>query len=244
MHSVSAIALLSILNYICKNIILEDKIKSYITIGLAFLTICSGTWQLAYWTTFNINIYAYLDISDILLSSIYPLITSFSVFIIFNLRDMKTFSNMPLFGGEIPDDEPRRKRIYRLIWQYGAIVTLVTLWTFSARTFYDLLPILGFIAISSSLFSNLTFREKIKSFSISTALINTIIVIFLFTIAQAKSKSYKAIYENKKVDLIMEKDSLIGNRLLGETNKYIFTAKSDSVYIIVEKAKCQYIKIY
>ncbi len=54
-----------------------EKVKDYWLFILAYLTICAGIYHIAYWDTFGINGLAFLDVSDLVKSFIYPVVSLF-----------------------------------------------------------------------------------------------------------------------------------------------------------------------
>ena len=63
---------------------MSEKIKIAISILIPYLFICATCWHITYWSTFNINPFEYLQVTDILISFSYPfLYTSIGVFILF-----------------------------------------------------------------------------------------------------------------------------------------------------------------
>jgi hypothetical protein len=53
--------------------------KNYIVIIVPYLTLCCGLYQITYWRLFNLNAFNLISISDIIKSSISPLLLSFLV---------------------------------------------------------------------------------------------------------------------------------------------------------------------
>jgi hypothetical protein len=55
---------------------METKIKILSALLIPFCFLCAGVYNIGYWTTFNINIFPYLNFTDIITSSIIPVIQS------------------------------------------------------------------------------------------------------------------------------------------------------------------------
>lgn len=53
-----------------------SRLKNLTFLVLPYLGVCAILYHLAYWSTFNINALSYLSLSNILVSSIYPIVTS------------------------------------------------------------------------------------------------------------------------------------------------------------------------
>jgi hypothetical protein len=78
---------------------LETKYKLLITGLVPYLTICGGLWNWAYWSTFDINIFVFVDVTDVIKSFVLPLLSSAVFFIAGQVIGWFFFQQRLEYGG-------------------------------------------------------------------------------------------------------------------------------------------------
>ncbi|MES2131102.1 MAG: hypothetical protein V4506_02065 [Bacteroidota bacterium] len=70
---------------------MQEKFKTIFGYIVPYAFLCAGLYQISFWSTFNINIFSFLDISDIIKSFIYPFFYSCSIFLVINFVQIEDY---------------------------------------------------------------------------------------------------------------------------------------------------------
>src|SRR5258708_4462422 len=174
----------------------DIKYKFLFIAIIPFLTICAGLYHIGYWSTFDINILQYLDISDLIKSFIYPFISSVIVYFLGYLIEAFLFpKNSTLWRtfNVITEDEYKSKpfRIRRAI---GYIIsTLFCLWLifYGGNEKWFLIPFFLSIVVGNILNSRQFLSSLIPEINLRANLVYTILLIPFLSFGFGKGESMK-----------------------------------------------------
>lgn len=229
-------------------------IKNIPLFFIPYLTICGGLYQISFWDTFNINGLAFISLSDIIKSSIYPIIFSGLAFLYTII--IYYFENRQLLEAlDINSIKPRSKKIMTIAFVACLAIYFLFVFVLGFKREPIRFVIFGFIIAT---FISATFSNKkifIKHFtSYLTYLIFIDLIIFLpiFSFYIGKYESYQ-IKENVKYKYAINKSPSPSNNLIindtikfiGKTeNHFIFTDMKNKSNIFLKLDKIDTLILY
>jgi len=204
------------------------KIKDILVILLPFLTICGCLYNIAYWDRFGLNGLEYVDLSDIVKSSIYPLL-SFGGFYIFIYS---LFSSRIL----IDDEEMKEGCLFKII---GLSYTLGLCWLYTkcSNSNWFFWGLFASILPPLYLYSKGFLKADIQNDATRLNVIYSIVVTIALSFCAGKYESDR-IYFNKEFKYVVVKNTTTTNQInKNDTVKYLGIAKDKFFFIDLKNSK-------
>lgn len=222
---------------------MESKLKYILSYIVPFLTLCSTIWLYSFWYTFDINIFTYLEVSDILLSTIHPIISSLVLLAIYQLIGSSDFFNNYFEINYVSKLKTALIRIF-IIFLIALALYFLYFGTDNKLFFYISLPLLSTILIKSKMyFVSDELLSKVRPFGITPLILNSSIISIILIFSYAKIFALNSIKNQKTISIQKSENKFENFKIIGETNKYLFTKDVENNTIIFEKEKLPYIKI-
>lgn len=228
-----------------------NDLKNFSIWAIPFLTICGGVYHLAYWDTFDINGLAYIGLSDIIKSFMYPFLSAIVMFVIGII-----IGNFIMPSNFFPNGDGSNTRIGKVLNTRWCIEILIMIWIILIFLLYNHGSIYrwtlwGFITgyvpwlylNKIGFLSDYFLNNRIRN---SFLLVLIYIPIFSFSSGKLNSEIIK---DNIKYQYVTDLNSKDINqtdtlKLLGFTGKhYILTDLKNEYTLIVESEKIDFIKI-
>jgi hypothetical protein len=199
-----------------------EKIKTIAALSVPYLTICGSLYHVAFWNTFGHNGLEFLEITDIIKSSVYPVLLFGGGYILLE----------GLFSAPKNVDENENNGcLYHLI---GLIVTLFFCYTYSkietTAWFLWGLGLSWFLTLFS--YTRGFLKETITDNKKRYGTIGLIIMTIVFSFCAGKYYS-ELIYDNieyKYAILNLKKDSCNGR----DTLKYLYSNDNKTIFISID----------
>lgn len=203
---------------------METKLKILTALLIPYGFICAGLYQIAFWSPFGINGFAFLDISDIVLSFIHPfLLTSISSLVV-HLIHFNLGQEVFPYGGGNATAPSKNKRIAWIIIESAYLFSIICFiilledkWKGLFLPLY-ILPGLYFMVSEFLLKQNIMSHSKNRFF-----LLYLVVFLPVLSFTSGTRNAYQ-IYENQEY---MFSDEIIP----GKTLKLI--AKTSEHYIFI-----------
>ena len=234
------------------------KISEILLALIPYLTLSAGLYQLTYWSKFDINGLEFISISDLLKSSIYPIIITFVFIVIGIILGEGIFR----FDDKLKSGEGRQTKVGKALNSKIGLTILILTWILLLYILYNFGNVYRWIiwaflfsAVPTTLLDRLgLWQNQFDNNIIRLWAIRIMIYIPVFSFCAAKINS-ETIYENIRYEYvsgknitdyiskvpIRETDTL---KYLGMTDKYLhFTTPDNEEKYFVKKDKLDYIRI-
>jgi hypothetical protein len=214
---------------------LDNRYKVLVTGFIPYLTVCGGLWNWAYWSTFDINIFVFIDVTDIVKSFIIPLLSSAIFFIVGQVLAWFFFQQRLPYGGGA-DSRPgiflrKYSKLFAFIW-LALIATLLIKsdepyrWISSVMM---IIPLMLIPAVESGLLA-----ESFPDRNLRATILTTIILVPFLSFAQGKM-SGELIYKNRKFKTLdketirqVRPNDTLDYKFLGLAGNYVFGLSPDN----------------
>lgn len=234
------------------------RISELLLALIPYLTLSAGLYQLTYWSKFDINGLEFISISEILKSSIYPIIITFVFVIIGIIFGEGVFR----FDRNLKSGEGRTTKVGKALNSKIGLSIVILIWIILLYFLYNhgevhrwIIWAFLFSAVPTILLDRLgLWRDKFDNNIIRLWAIRVLIYIPVFSFCAGKINS-EIIYENIKFEYVYGKNitSFIEElpvsktdtlKYLGMTEKYLhFVTKDNTEKYFVRRDKIDYIKL-
>ena len=219
-------------------------IKNLPLVFIPYLTICGGLFQIAFWDTFNINGLSFISLTDIIKSSIYPIIWSGFIFlfttVVFYFDNQKRFETL-----DINTVQTKSLKTMAIIFITALTIYFVLFFLTNLKKDPYRFLVFGFNIASFIAAIFISKRIFIKYFtSYLTYLIFIDIIIFLpifsFYIGQYESYQIKDNFKYKYA--INKKTDPTNNLIVNDTIKFIGNTEKNIVFTDLKNERILFIK--
>lgn len=230
---------------------MDSRYKIFITGLIPFLTICGGLWNWGYWSTFDINIFVFIDVIDIIKSFIIPLLSSAIYFIVGQILSWFFFRDRLPYGGGAHTKTGTFLRKYSKLIVFIWLTLVVALLAFSyspyrwTQAVWMLMPVLVIPIMETGLM-----QDMFPDNNNRIVVLSMIVIIPLLSFAQGKIQA-EQIFRNEKfktidketIRQVSQSDSLT-YKFLGVGGDYIFgITKDNKSTILIQKEELKNIVI-
>ena len=225
------------------------KIAGYLL--LPYLFACSLGWDISYWSTFDINPFEYLELSDIVKSFIYPLIASSFISIIFFL--IITNSIMVIFVSGLEKvhlkEHPVVRRVLYIFGLLGWLVLVVYTINQGEKINWIYFPFLYYLfaAVSLCLVDYSKLDSSLTNQKYKIPIVFSLLLIPTLCVSDAKVEAINvkqnALYDYTIVQL--NDSTSINYKILGKLGDYMILSTGDNKEKqIIHLDKTDNLKIY
>ena len=219
--------------------------KKFFYLLIPYLTLCGALYHLTYWDTFGINGLAFISLSEIIKSSVYPVFTILFA-VIYNL----TIQNLILPSNAEPNPNATPKKdtsnTKLLIFYFGAVILLSLVFYFTKYTSPERFLWYGLLnALFPSIYltNNGFLVGQFTSERVRRLVIDLIIFIPVVSFYTGKYKS-EIIYQNLqyKYSINTHIDSTIIRNTSSDTLKFIGNTEKHFIFSDLKNTKTFFIK--
>lgn len=229
-----------------------NELKNISLLSIPFFTICGGVYHLAYWDTFDINGLAYIELSEIIKSFIYPFVSAIIMFAIGVI--IGKFIMPPTF---FPNGDGSKTKVGKVVNYKLGIELLLVIWIIVIYFLYKYGSIHRWIIwgylvgyIPWLYLNKVGFlQDYFKNEQIRISFLIVLVYLPVFSFSSGKYNS-ELIKENLKYEYItdLKTNNSVGRssplKILGFTGKfYILSNLNNDSLLIIESDKIEYIKL-
>lgn len=225
----------------------SNLIKATFIIGVFF--VASGLYISSFWGNFGINIFPYLDVSQLILYGLAPIIDNALPYIISAFIALVFLSDIFPFGGfekmkqsgEVPKIEIITKRIVGISFFAVMPVLLIIAFFVNKVGFFHLLPVV--LTLLSVFVTNYFVKQNIVlPNNFDSTIIAIVIFVLTSSFAMGKIDSTEILLNKKFKYIKLDSENY---KFLGKAGEYfILTTLDNSEEIIFNANNCDYLTLY
>lgn len=207
---------------------MESKIKTVFALFIPYAFFCAGLYHLSFWSTFNINIFSFFGLTDIITTYIYPFFLSASVSLLAWIIQYILIQKILPYGGGNDGKKSTKKEAFLILMISLYLISIFAIWLNTDKIYRVFFISIMIMPIISSFVTEILIRNGIiENTRKYIVFIYIAILLPVFSFAFAKLNASE-IYKNESVDInteILPDDTL---KFLGKANSHYFFMSLDN----------------